>query len=250
MRWPTTGKMVHVSKMSIKEGRSPFALALFIVLVVAASLLLVESTETAALAAVAHEDADLLEQVLEWTRAQGAFISDKIEIRQIYGDLSGLYAKVPLKKGEIITSVPWDVIFRPKADENGEYSWCDSVEFIRSLITKDADLQNPYERYLSKRKRQHVPMFWSAEGKALLKQLVDNCMLFVYDLDHGYAESCQSPVEDSHLDAMMILQTRGEGPYGVDLIPVHDLLNHRVRLQTIIVCCLGFHFLWHLTLVL
>lgn len=175
------------------------------------------------------DDTVLLQQVKEWTVANGGSISHKIDIRQIQGSLYGVFANEPILKNEIITSIPWHLLIRPPSGEDA--SWCEIVETVRNaVVTKAPELQTPYERYLSKRSLASAPLCWSEKGKSLWKELIHGGMFGIYQgLDIKWdAEECGGvPLNDGHLQAMMLLKTRGEGPNGIDLIPINDLLNHR-----------------------
>lgn len=177
---------------------------------------------------VAHPDIQLLDEVVHWTRASGGYVSDKMEIKHIHGDLSGLFAKENIQKDEVIVDIPWNLVSRP--DKGEEAEWCDTVEYVRAMITKDPSLQTPYEKYLAQRKNHH-PYFWTRQGKELLNYLIKDCFpmrRFQFDYEESWNYDCPHAMEQSHRDAMMLLQTRGEGPNGFDFVPIHDLLNHRV----------------------
>eukprot|EP00934_Nitzschia_sp_Nitz4_P008466 Nitzschia sp. Nitz4//scaffold96_size78090//1661//2876//NITZ4_005481-RA/size78090-augustus-gene-0.9-mRNA-1//-1//CDS//3329560534//8456//frame0 len=174
-----------------------------------------------------EDDLKILGEISEWTRAQGGFISEKMEIKHIEGSLSGLFAKEDIKKGEVITDISWDIMMKPHGDDR--YDWCASVRFVEAAITKSPDLQNPYERYLAKKEILH-PYFFSQTAKDLLRELANGSFPLQYlDFDHEnfYLGNCGSDFNDNVSQAILLLQTRGEGPHGVDFVPIHDLLNHR-----------------------
>lgn len=202
------------------------------------------------------DDVQLLEQVLKWAKEEkGSMISRKVEIRPITDTLVGLYATVPIYQNEIIMSTPWSAILRSpldnttnqddddedeKSDEESS-SWCHEVEFVRSAVFgKPVHFQTPYERYLSTWSRQSIPRFWSKAGRELLHELMEPCFYLEdgldYDIDSAYwkdENDFTTPFDpESHSNALMLLQTRGEGPNGIDLMPIHDLMNHRVSSAT------------------
>lgn len=176
------------------------------------------------------DDGPLLEEVVEWVISKGGWISDKVSIQQLRPGLATLVAHEPLQKGEVVANIPWKAILDSKPDD--DTSWCEQVEEVRDAISKDSALQTPYERYLASRSREHIPMFWSRKSKSVLAKLVRGHDLFTMhgfesDYEAEWLEECEMPSDDAHIDAMMLLQTRGEGEDLDLLIPFGDLLNHR-----------------------
>lgn len=181
-----------------------------------------------------HDESDdeaLLADVVSWVKGNGGWISNKVAIQQIRPGLSTIVTNEPLQKGEVVVSVPWHTILVATADEDSD--WCDQVEEVRRVITKSSEWQTPYERYLAKRSRQHVPFFWSKRSKKLLSQIMDGFVVhgFETDVRQAWERRCDGAIDDKYMDAMMLLQTRGEGE-GIDLlVPFGDLLNHRVSIS-------------------
>lgn len=174
-------------------------------------------------------DGESLAAVLEWTRLNGGYMNEKVEIKQISGSLYGLYAKEPLSEGEVVTNIPWNLILQPEKGINAD--WCERANDIRQVITKDPSAQTPYEKYLTQRSHEHVPQYWSQDAIEILFEIMADCFPtfgLVQDIKEEWRTTCKSEADKATLDALMLLQTRGEGPYGVDFIPIHDLLNHRV----------------------
>lgn len=58
-------------------------------------------------------DIEILGEIMEWIRSNGGWISDKLEVRQIVGSLSGVFTKDALAEGEMMAQIPWDVIIQP-----------------------------------------------------------------------------------------------------------------------------------------
>ena len=170
--------------------------------------------------------------MIDWARARGATINPKIEIRSIEENLSGIFAKEPLEKGEVVSSIPWDLILKsdhPKLDE------CDGIRAVHKAITKNESQKTPYEKYLSTRSRHHVPSFWSQEGKDMLTDLVGNSvnsLNFDKMVDRMLFHQCKytGEVDERVLDALMISLTRAEGPLEQvepHFVPFNDNINHR-----------------------
>jgi SET domain len=174
--------------------------------------------------AKAVDDMFMIGEITQWIQANGGTISKKVQVKHISGSLSGLFATENVEAGEVLVIIPWTLILVPfshKADR------CDKAERLRdAVMTKDSKDQNPYERYLATRTREHIPLFWSSKSKEILEELMTDFET------RGFSDEMTDVCDDRMLDegfqqAYMLLQTRGEGYYGDLLIPFEDLLNHR-----------------------
>jgi len=172
-------------------------------------------------------DEAILSEVITWLEAKGSWISPKIEIKQLQQGLSTILANAPLRKGEVVADIPWHAILAASTSEDSD--WCDQVQEVRRAISKAPQQQTPYERYLAKRSRDHIPLFWSDQSKTLLSELMEGFVTkqFLSNVEELWKEECGMPIDDKLLDAMMLLQTRGEGELIDLLVPFGDLLNHR-----------------------
>jgi hypothetical protein len=169
------------------------------------------------------DDLALIEEIAEWAKANGGTISEKLEVKQIAGSLSGLFAKDDLEQGEVVVTIPWNLILMPASHQADR---CDKAENLRQNMDKDPKEQNPYEQYLSTRMKDHIPLFWSPESKDILEELMEDFA------NRGFSDELTARCDGRMLDerfqhAYMLLQTRGEGYYGDLLVPFEDLLNHR-----------------------
>jgi hypothetical protein len=179
----------------------------------------------------ADKDGAMLTEVLEWATQNGAYINPKIESRHIVGDLSGIFAKEPMEKGEIVSTIPWDLIVKPPGLERG---FCEGVKAALAMLEKDTSERNPYERYLASRPKSFHPIFWTLEGRTLLRDMMGRD-LPPKDVDFGpqlmldrfgcyYNESDLE--DDLFLQALMLAMTRTEGDSFDHLVPFNDLINH------------------------
>jgi hypothetical protein len=176
----------------------------------------------------AQSDVELISEIMRWIRSNGGWISEKLEVRQISGALSGIFTKEPLADGEMVVEIPWDLIVKPPSPGLAR---CDKVEHVRGVTTKDPKEQNPYEKYLAGRSTNHIPLFWSTAGKQLLSELIEDDFFsngFENDIDEIWEEECESVKDEKHVQAIMLQQTRGEGEEIDLLVPFGDLMNHRV----------------------
>jgi SET domain len=173
--------------------------------------------------ATAMDDMALIADIAEWVTANGGTISKKMEVRDISGSLSGLFAKEDLDEGEVIVEVPWKLVLLPISHRSDK---CEKVENIRQIMAKDPKEHSPYERFLFTRKKDHIPLFWSAESKEILMELMIDFNTRGFNI--SLADGCDGRlVDEGFQHAFMLLQTRGEGYYGDMLVPLEDLLNHR-----------------------
>ena len=183
-------------------------------------------TSTGASNSVVSREERQLSDVVEWATSNGGWMSHKVEIRPIGTEgLSGIFAKEALAQGEVVVDIPWDLILRPPRANS---TWCEKVETVRTAITKQR--QTPYERYLVSRTKHTTPFYWSKVGKELLGELMYRFHFtgFMGNQVQQFANLCQATIDQSYVDAMTLLDTRGEGEQIDLLVPIGDLLNHRV----------------------
>ncbi|KAL3923820.1 MAG: hypothetical protein SGILL_001424 [Bacillariaceae sp.] len=180
-----------------------------------------------------RRDDDMLKEVLQWATENGAYISPKIESRHIVGDLSGIFAKEPMEKGEVVSTIPWHLIIGPpKGSPRG---FCAGVEAALAILKKNPAEQNPYEKYLISRPKNFHPLFWSKRGRGVLRKIMG------YDLppsdedfdlknivkDYECDQFDGADVEDDLMQqALMLTLTRTEGEKFDHLVPFNDLINH------------------------
>jgi len=174
------------------------------------------------------DEAALISQVIQWAKNNGAYISPKVEVLQIAGSLSGIFAREEIEEGEIISTIPWDLILKPEGEESG---FCEVLSVAHESISKNGNLQTPYEKYLATRTRHHVPVFWSRPGQDVLLDLLgDRLPTCGFDIavDYWWTESCkrEEVIGEQSLNAMMLALTRGDGPTGTLLVPFSDVINH------------------------
>ena len=117
--------------------------------------------------AVAVNDDDVLTtELVDWLRDNGAYINDKLVIKQSDPSLPrGIYAMEDLEAGETICNIPWVLILKPSAEELAkaieESSDCGTIESVFRAITADDDEMTPYGRYLLNQPRAYTAAFWS-----------------------------------------------------------------------------------------
>ena len=170
--------------------------------------------------------------VVDWVRTQGGIFNRKQEIRhEVPGDPSsilGVFAKENIKKGEVLVSVPWELVMTANADDNYEIFFCNTARFIiEELRLGDNSFYAPYVRYLLAAPPVVIPSTWSERGKDLLKQIIADEQVppvsptsWVDD----YKEDCKAADDPFEIQAALQLVTRGDDD---TLTPLYDMYNHR-----------------------
>ncbi|KAG7358724.1 SET methyltransferase domain containing protein [Nitzschia inconspicua] len=180
--------------------------------------------------ATKKSDSEMLKDVMRWAESHGAFFNPKVETRPIVGDLSGIFAKEPMKEGEIVSKIPWDIIVKPPPGEGR--GLCAAISAALEVLRKDPDEQTPYDKYLSSRPIRFHPMFWSTKGHELLHELIGDLPPDEDDfspqrfLDHFGCEDFDFEDDTVH-KALMLVMTRSEGHRMDCLVPFNDLINHK-----------------------
>ncbi len=113
-----------------------------------------------------QDDNVLTVQLIDWLRDNGAYINDKLVIKQLDPSLPrGIYAVEDLEAGETICKIPWALILKPSAEELAkryeESSDCGTIESVFRAITADNDEMTPYGKYLLNQPRAYTAAFWS-----------------------------------------------------------------------------------------
>jgi hypothetical protein len=170
--------------------------------------------------------------VVDFVRSNGGYISEKVEVRIIGGDLAGIFAKEPLQKNELAYEIPFNLtIF--------DNTYCGAVQKIRNLMIDDATITTPYEKYLSTRTSSHhfLPALFSSQGQQALNELLGETWRKLgymgYTVEKWW-KKCGSEfgsvdeIDDKNRriigNAIAVVYARGEGAWRY--IPVHDLSNH------------------------
>lgn len=176
----------------------------------------------------ATSDDELSLQLLEWLGANGAFISNKVEVRNLIPEdptsTRGIFALDTLEEGEVICTIPWDLIIKPEEDRWTRDSDCGTVEALVKAMSGDSI--TPYGKYLLEQPRGYLPLFWSTEGQTLLTEMLGE-HLPPHDIKlEDWTDNCTGVNLDDPLQmhARMIVFARAD--YQI-LVPFYDMLNHR-----------------------
>ena len=188
----------------------------------------------------------LITDMINWLRANGAFINDKLEIRRINPDdptsPRGLFALESLEEGETVCNIPWSLMITPGEDtverredkiERPESKlWdCGTIDAVIEEIGKSEDDMTPYGKYLLSQSRGYTLGFWSEEGRNLFWEMTDEEKLppiWIEDPLEEWEEYCDGDVKnDDHVFAVMLVKARADYQY---LTPFYGEFEHTCSL--------------------
>ena len=119
---------------------------------------------------------DLVSQLLDWLRGNGAYINEKVAVRRLVPDdpLSphGLFATDDMNMGETVCRIPWSLILKPSDKERetivGKSDYSGTIEAVADAMSSGG--KTPYGAYLLAQPKDYTPAFWSqvSEGKLAL----------------------------------------------------------------------------------
>jgi len=180
-----------------------------------------------------NKQLNIVSEMVDWLRANGAFINPKAEVRRaIAGDPAsplGVFATETLQEGELVCSIPWEVILKPRDPKHDEWD-CGTVE--ATFDAMNSSNPSPYGKYLLSQPRGYLPAFWSQQGQELFSELLgSDAQLPPYriqdalkvdwaDYCEGGADKLKDPMQ---LHARMLVLARADYQY---MIPWYDLFNH------------------------
>ena len=141
----------------------------------------------------------------------------------------GVYAKRPIKEGEVIARIPWQtIITSDDPDEEGQMC-CGLVRAIaREMRLGDRSEYAPYAVYLNSEPDGQIPSSWSEAGKKLLVDILQDQMYPDYPVEwitKDWYERCGGDPRDkiSAKAAMLVVQRSDDEI----MIPGYDAYNHR-----------------------
>eukprot|EP00978_Attheya_sp_CCMP212_P021894 scaffold64378_cov66-Attheya_sp.AAC.1 len=176
-------------------------------------------------------------ELIEWIRSHpDGFVSDKLEIRVADPNNpasgSGMFVNGPVKEGELLYSLPWDLLIKADdASPGGELKTLLSCGLVRSLLRElrlgDESTFGPYLKYFHSFDSSGLVENWSEDGYDILEQIsgYDWSYHFVNDIWLDHCDGSTDPLEMwVEKKAAEYVATRAED---FVLIPLFDLANHR-----------------------
>ena len=120
--------------------------------------MLIIATAAAASETVANDTQDvLITDLINWLRANGSFINDKLQIRHINPNdptsPRGVFALESLEEGETVCNIPWDIVIKPSENTksrkmNSEDVDCGTINAVIEEFGKSESEMTPYGKYL------------------------------------------------------------------------------------------------------
>jgi hypothetical protein len=179
-------------------------------------------------------------ELIAWIRSHpGGFVNEHLEIRASNPEDPasgyGLFVTDNVKEGELLYSVPWDLLIKPKnfKEYDSEHLPPLSCGTVRSLIHEvklgDKSKFVPYLKDFHNWKREHYLLpDWSEIGQDLFELIVgDEFPPFNFRNSralYNWANNCDGSDDPLEEKAALFVSTRAEDLF---LIPLFELVNHR-----------------------
>jgi len=193
--------------------------------------------------AVADTDSDpdpdaLSSDLLEWIRANGGYINEKLVVRHLVPDdpssPRGVFATEDMADGEIVCKIPPNLVVKSDEVREDEMEYCNAIEAIANDMT--GDNITPYGRYLLSQPEGYTALFWSQAGKNLLERMLRSTRPHQYTAydelpPHGVNDvlsdlkmNCEGNIDDPlYLKAAMLVMARADDD---KMVPFYDMINH------------------------
>eukprot|EP00804_Cyclotella_cryptica_P014705 CCRYP_020191-RA/>CCRYP_020191-RA protein AED:0.03 eAED:0.03 QI:100/1/1/1/0.33/0.25/4/1464/410 len=186
----------------------------------------------------ANGDEALISNLIQWVRANGGYVNDKISFRRFnLGDPispRGVFATQEIDEGETLANIPWDIIIKSPERARGEVEgWskddCGVIqETMKVMAASAVNVEgNPYGRYLLSQPHNYTVGFWSNKGQELFVEMTDD-FLPPNSIDDmllwEFKDACGGDVNDPiAVQAAMLVRARSDWEY---MVPIYDLFNH------------------------
>jgi hypothetical protein len=179
-----------------------------------------------------------------WLVAKGGYFNPKQEIRPEMTENKtsrlGIFAAERIEVGEILSSIPWDIIIEGEeveaevledAEDESRIK-CDTVRSLaREMKLGKESKYAPYISYLLAQKKGQIPSSWSEAGKNLFLEVLggDNPAILnaeaVELLEYDWFELCGGK-QDDDLSANAAMLVKQHAKYGL-MVPISNLYTHR-----------------------
>lgn len=161
------------------------------------------------------------------------FVSSKQEVRRaVPGDPTsplGIYALMPIAKGETLVSVPWDALIESDDPNDGHQMSCGTIRNLaRELRLGNESEFAPYATYLNNEPRNQIPSGWSDRGRAFLDDVIIDGKIPPAESTiwfDSWVKQCDGDVDDEFATkALLMVIQRSDDSL---VIPAYDSYNHR-----------------------
>ena len=169
--------------------------------------------------------------LIEWLRSNGGVFSDKVQFRHLDpNDESspvGLFANDALKKGETIMVIPKKCLFTTPPPQG----YCETARALAHHAREgEKSFFKDYVNYVfDGNKHKILPYRWSDDAKKILHEITGKEFPNPAIDERSFASSCGDG-GDLEEDAFELVFTGSWGDIPV-LVPVYDMVNHRVSLR-------------------
>ncbi|KAL7527761.1 hypothetical protein ACHAXR_006033, partial [Thalassiosira sp. AJA248-18] len=188
-----------------------------------------------------HPDV-LISNLLEWLRANGAYINEKLLVKHLVPDdpssPRGIFAIDALEAGETVCSIPPNLIVRSNKELmeglHPQETHCGTIKAVMKAM--DGDDSTPYGRYLLAQPNMYCAGFWSKAGRGLLadmlkstrtEQFTESDELPPRGVDEVFDDlekECNGDLDDPlYIHAAMLVQARADYEF---MVPFYDMMNH------------------------
>lgn len=171
----------------------------------------------------------LVDNLIDWLRANGAYINEKLVVKNVVPDdpssPRGVFATQDMDDGETLCSIPSKLIVKSR-DElmkgiRPEMSYCGTIKAVMEAMSGN-DI-TPYGQYLLAQPKGYLPRFWSKDGSELMakmlkstrtQQLTEYDELPPHDVEDEMSEleeECNGDISDPfYIQAAMLVQARAD----------------------------------------
>jgi len=167
--------------------------------------------------------------LISWLRSNGGVFSDKVHFRHLDpNDAStpvGLFAKDTLKKGETIMVIPKKCMFTTPPPQG----ICETARALAEHHRKgEKSFFKDYVNYLfDGNKHKKLPYRWSDDAKNIMYEITGKELDLEIGDAHSFQRNCGDG-DDLEEDAYELVISRS---WGEVMLPVYDMVNHRVSLS-------------------
>jgi hypothetical protein len=111
-----------------------------------------------------HPESDVVSQLVDWLRENGAYINEKLVVRQLAPEdptsPRGVFTTEDMDAGETVCVIPWDLMLKPSEQrELEDIEDCETFHATFDAISGGG--KTPYAKYLLAQPKDYLPSFWS-----------------------------------------------------------------------------------------
>jgi hypothetical protein len=168
--------------------------------------------------------------VIEWLRSNGGVVSEKVQFLHLDpNDASspvGIFANHELKKGETIMVIPQKCLFSTPPPQG----MCETARALAQHVREGekSSLKEWVNYVFDGNKHKKLPFRWSDDAKKIVHSITGNEFQLPVGEELTFKSICGGDGGDLEEDAWESVITRS---WGDVMIPVYDMVNHRVSVR-------------------